>query len=165
MLSDAVRKCPEDLWTAPNPIVDDGDRTIYRAYWRIAFHTAYFTHLYMGQNEDAFQPWPDRKSGYFEDMWQKPWDIEPYEFPEDATPATKEEILDYIDYVDSLVDPIIESLDLDSPESGFHWYSNVPKLTHELMNIRHLQGHIGQLSEHLLARGLDVTWITSSRRS
>lgn len=163
MLADAVRKCPDDLWTSPNPKVDDGDRTIYRAYWRIAFHTAYFTHLYLGKDEDAFQPWPNRKPGYYEGMWQKPWDIEPYEFPEEARPATKEEILEYIAYVDSIIDPTVETLKLDDQDSGFYWYKDVPKLTHQLMNIRHLQGHIGQLSEHLLARGLDVDWITAKR--
>lgn len=165
MLADAVRKCPEDLWTTPNPKVDDGDRIIYRAYWRIAFHAAYFTHLYLGQDEDAFQPWPDRRPGYYEGMWQKPWDIEPYEFSEDAIPAGKKEILAYINFIDSIIDPTLDTLDLDAPDSGFHWYPNVPKLTHELMNIRHLQGHIGQLSEHLLAIGLDVDWITATNRS
>lgn len=164
MLAEGVQKCPDDLWTSPNPKVDDEDRVIFRAYWRIAFHTVYFCHLYMGKDEEAFRPWPARRAGYYDAMWQKPWDIEPYEFPEDAEPATKAELLAYIDYVDSIVDSTLDEVDFDSPESGFYWYSGVPKLTHELMNIRHLQGHVGQLSEHLLARGLDIDWVTARQR-
>lgn len=162
MLADCIRKCPDDLWTSPNPRNDDGDRIIYRSYWRIAFHTVYFTHLYLGQNDDAFQPWPDRKPGYYEGMWHKPWDIEPYEFPEDAEAITPDELLAYLGYVDRLIDPTLEQLDLDAEESGFYWYKNISKLSHELMNLRHLQGHIGQLSELLLARDVEADWVTKS---
>lgn len=162
MLADCVQKCPDDLWTTPDPEVDDEDRVIYRAFWRIAFHTVYFTHLYLGQNEDAFQPWPGRRPGYYDGMWQKPWDIEPYEFPKDAEPASKQEILDYIAYVDSLIEPIVAQLDLDSQDSGFRWYKNINKLSHELLNLRHLQGHVGQLSELLLQRGIDADWVSQA---
>lgn len=158
MLAQCVERCPGGLWTTPNPKVDDGDRVIFRPFWRIAFHAAYFTHLYLGQGEDAFQPWPGRRPDYFEGMWHKPWDIEPYEFPEQAEPATPQEVLDYIAYLDSIVDPTVDGLDLDSPDSGFPWYPNTAKLSHELMTLRHLQGHVGQLSELLLARGIDVEW-------
>ena len=49
MLAECVEKCPEDMWTAgAHP----------RTFWRIAFHAAFFTQLYLGQNEAAFQPWP-----------------------------------------------------------------------------------------------------------
>lgn len=36
------------------------------------------------------------------------------------------------------------------------------KLSHELMNLRHTQGHVGQLSELLMARGIDTDWISKS---
>jgi len=160
MLADCIRKCPDDLWTTPSPRNGDGDRIIYRAFWRIAFHTVYFTHLYLGQNEDAFQPWPGRRIGYYDGMWQKPWDIEPYEFPEEAEPASKQEILDYLAFVDSLIDSIVDALDLDCLNSGFPWYKKISKLSHELMNVRHIQGHVGQLSELLMARGIEVDWVS-----
>jgi hypothetical protein len=160
MLAECVQKCPDDLWTTPSTPNDDGDRIIYRSFWRIAFHTAYFTHLYLGQNDDAFEPWPGRKQGYYDEMWQKPWDIEPYEFPEDAQVTSKQEILDYISFVDSLIDPTVSQLDLDSPESGFAWYKKIGKLSHELMNLRHLQGHVGQLSELLMTRGVETGWVS-----
>jgi hypothetical protein len=33
------------------------------------------------------------------------------------------------------------------------------KLSHELMNLRHIQGHVGQLSELLMVAGIDTRWI------
>ncbi|MEQ1932961.1 MAG: hypothetical protein ABL962_03650 [Fimbriimonadaceae bacterium] len=81
MLADCIEQCPEDLWTTPNPRCEDGDRIIFRSFWRIAFHTAYFTHLYLGQGESSFQPAPSnlavRKREDLEAMWQEPGDIEP----------------------------------------------------------------------------------------
>jgi hypothetical protein len=163
MLADSVGKCPDDLWSAPTPPIQDEERVIYRSYWRIAFHTAYFTHLYLGQNEDTFQPWPERRKHQHEGMWQKPWDLEPYEMAGDTEPYTKKEILEYITYVDGLIDPTIDTLDLDSEASGFSWYPKVSKLSHELMNLRHLQGHIGQLSELLMMRGIDTEWVSRGK--
>ncbi|MGV3614097.1 MAG: hypothetical protein ACO1SV_02075 [Fimbriimonas sp.] len=149
MLSQCVERCPDDLWASgAHP----------RTYGRIAFHTVYFTHLYLGQTEDDFQPWPGRHEG-FAGMWQKPWDLEPYELPEDAEAYSRQEILVYIGYLDGLIDPTVDGLDLDSPSSGFSWYRTPAKLSHELMNLRHLQGHVGQLSELLMARNIDIDWI------
>jgi hypothetical protein len=160
MLGDCVERCPDGLWTTPNPAWDDGDRMIYRPFWRIAFHAVYFTHLYMGQTVDDFEPWPGRRPDYFEAMWRVPWEIEPFEFPEDADPVSKGELLAYIEHVDRLVGPTFDQLDLDSPDSGIPWYKNFGKLSHELLTLRHLQGHVGQLSELLLARGIDSEWIS-----
>ncbi|HRK22911.1 MAG TPA: hypothetical protein PLX06_13930 [Fimbriimonadaceae bacterium] len=160
MLTNCVEICPDDLWTTPNFEIDDGDRTIYRAFWRIAFHGVYFTHLYMGQSVADFRPWPGRRKGYFEGMWHEPWDIEPFEFPRDADPVTKAELLDYIAYVDGLIDANFDRLNLETSDSGVPWYPSLNKLSHELLTLRHLQGHIGQLSELLMARGLDPKWIS-----
>ena len=49
MLAECVAKCPEGIWLK-------GEHP--RTFWRIAFHAAFFTQLYLGQNEAAFQPWP-----------------------------------------------------------------------------------------------------------
>lgn len=163
MLADVVHKCPDELRTTPNPRVDDGDRIIFRPYWRIVFHAVYFTQLYVGQTVDDFQPWPDRRRDSFEDLWHAPWEVEPFELPEDADPWSKAEMLGYLAYVDGLIDPIVDALDLDSPESGIPWYKDFPKLSHELLTLRHLQGHIGQLSELLMERGLDPEWISRVR--
>lgn len=149
MLADCVNNCPADLWL---------QGAFPRSFWRIAFHAAYFTNLYLSQDEETFQPWPGRRPGYFEGMWRKPWDLEPYELPEDAEALSPQELLQYIAYVDSIIDPTVDSLDLDREDTGFHWYKGMTKLSHEMMNLRHLQGHVGQLSELLMARGIDSSW-------
>ncbi len=148
MLADCVAQCPDDLWTAG---------THPRTYWRIALHAAFFTHLYLGQGQTAFQPWTggpaDGKA-----LWESLGDVEPYELPEEAAPFSRQEAGDYIAYIDRLIDPTLDTLDLDATETGFEWYPDMSKLSHELMNLRHIQGHIGQLSELLMARGIDIDW-------
>lgn len=154
MLAECVEKCPEDAWL-------EGRHP--RSFWRIAFHAAFYTHLYLGQGEEAFQPWPGRREGIHPRLWEAPAEMEPYELAEDAQSYSREEILHYIRYVDGLVDATVDGLDLAVDETGFSWYRNMSKLSHELMNLRHIQGHVGQLSELLMARGIDTDWI--SRRS
>ncbi|MDE2125728.1 MAG: hypothetical protein KGJ62_03985 [Armatimonadetes bacterium] len=153
MLAECVEKCPPGLWI---------EGQYPRRYWRIAFHAAFFTHLYLGQKEEAFEPWPARKEGVDHGLWQQPPDVEPYELPEEALVYTRVEILDYIRFVDALIDPTVDRLNLEADETGFHWYPNMSKLSHELMNIRHLQGHVGQLSELLMAAQVDTRWVARS---
>lgn len=155
MLAECVEKCPQDMWL---------EGQYPRPFWRIAWHTAYFTQNYVVQNEEAFNSsvagWPLAvRTVLGVSGTQKAIDVEPYELPEDVTPLTQQEVQDYIVYVRSRIDATVESLDLDSPETGFSWYKNMTKLSHELMNLRHLQGHVGQLSELLMARGIDIDWV------
>jgi hypothetical protein len=150
MLRECIDKCPDNLWTS-------GEYPRY--FWRIALHTAFFTQIYLGQDEAAYQPWPERPRGLHEEMWQNYGAFEPYELPDGAEPLTRAEVIAYIDFLDGMVAPTVEGLDLESPESGFRWYANFGKLSHQLMNLRHIQGHVGQLSELLMARGIDIDWI------
>lgn len=158
MLAECVEKCPEGMWL-------EGEHP--RMFWRIAWHAAYFTHNYVAQNEEAFNSsaadWPlaVRKALGVSDS-QNAIDVEPFELPEGVTPLTQREVRDYIGHVRGLIDATVGSLDLDGSETGFSWYPNMAKLSHELMNLRHLQGHVGQLSELLMARGIDIDWIAKS---
>jgi hypothetical protein len=88
--------------------------------------------------------------------------VEPYELPEGAESYGRNEMLDYIRFVDELVDPTVDQLDLDSDETGFSWCPNMSKLSQELLNLRHIQGHVGQLSERLMAKGIDTDWVSKS---
>jgi hypothetical protein len=153
MLAECVGKCPEERWLA-------GEHP--RTFWRIAFHAAFYTHLYLGQDEAAFQPWPGRREGIHPRLWDEPAEVEPYELPEGAEVYRKDEILAYLRFVDRLVNPTVDRLDLDSEETGFSWYRKMSKLSHQLMNLRHLQGHVGQLSELLMAQGIDTDWIPTA---
>src|SRR5438876_2342902 len=105
MLAECVEKCPEGMWLA-------GEHT--RTFWRIAFHAAFFTHLYLVQNEAAFQPWPGRREGIHHRLWEEPAYVEPYELPEGVESYRRHEILDYLRFVDALVDPTVDHLDLDA---------------------------------------------------
>lgn len=159
MLAECVEKCPQELWL-------QGDAP--RAFWRIAWHAAYFTHNYMVQDENAFNgsvadwPLPIRTTLGISDT-QKATDMEPYELPETVTPLPQQEFLGYLTYLRGLVDVTVDSLDLEKQDTGFSWYPNMTKLSHELMNLRHIQGHVGQLSELLMAHGIDTDWIGKSR--
>src|SRR5437867_2633993 len=112
MLAECVEKCPEGMWL-------EGEHR--RTFWRIAFHAAFFTHLYLVQNEAAFQPWPGQREN---------------RLPEGNDFYQRTEILDYIRFVDELIDPTVDQLDLASDETGFSWYPNMSKLSHEFMNLR-----------------------------
>ena len=67
-------------------------------------------------------------------------------------------MIEYLEFVYDHVNEWVDALDLDSPTSGFDWY-RIPKLDHQLVNIRHIGVHVGQLQELLYAQGIDVNWI------
>lgn len=60
----------------------------------------------------------------------------------------------------ALVDTTVDSLDLDTADSGYHWYPNITKLEHEILSIRHIQGHVGQLSERLFEANIETNWMS-----
>ncbi len=119
-------------------------------------HAAFFTRVYLGQDEAAFPPWalnrPDADA-----LWGS--NTVPHRLPEVIPPYSREELLQYVAFVGALVDPTVNTLDLERADTGFPWYKNMTKLSHELMNLHHLQGHVGQLSELLMARGIDIRWV------
>lgn len=142
MLRECIEVCPQNVWL-------DGE--FPRSYWRIAYHAVFYAHLYMGQSEADFKPWHKHKYEATE-LWA-----------EDATemqPFSKAEVLEYLDYVRELINETVDGLDLDTNDSGFHWYKNINKLEHELLSLRHIQGHVGQLSERLFAEGIETTWFS-----
>jgi hypothetical protein len=140
MLRQAVERCPDAVWASG----------VYpRTYSRIAYHAVFFTHLYLQPNEESFRRWSGDR-GYDPNLWGDAEPVEPY---------SQSEILEYIDFVNSIVVSAVDKLDLESDESGFSWYPRVTKLDHQLMNFRHLQGHVGQLSEILMSHGLDTDWM------
>ncbi|HRK20961.1 MAG TPA: DinB family protein [Fimbriimonadaceae bacterium] len=144
MLRQCIDRCPDDLWVS-------GSHP--RTYWRIAYHAIFYTHLYLMPNLEAFKPW---EKAIENDA--SLWDDDPDGVPPAEPVYTKEEMLGYLDQVDAQIDGWVEGLDLDALHTGFDWYP-IPKLDHQLMNLRHVQGHLGQLSELMMARGIDIDWI------
>ena len=149
MLSDCVEKATDEVWVAG---------THPRNFWRIAYHAVFFTHLYLGQTVDDFHPWAkNRKTAH---------DLFNNENPPVVEPYRKDEVLGYIELVDGMIDETVDNLDLDSETTGIPWYKDMGKLEHQILNIRHLQSHVGQLSELLMMHGIDGNyWITKVKKN
>lgn len=147
MLRQCIADASEDLWAS-------GGHP--RTYWRIAYHAVFYTHLYLMPTKEDFQPWDKHRDGAT-DLWEDPPVIEPY---------SQVELLEYLDWLDANVSDFVDRLDLESPESGFEWYPNIEKLDHQILNIRHLAGHMGQLSELAMRGGIEeIDWSTRVPRN
>lgn len=55
MLKQAVDECPDELWAGGSYPV---------AFWRVAYHTLFFTHLYLQKNDKAFRKWEHHREGH-----------------------------------------------------------------------------------------------------
>lgn len=152
MLRQAVTECPEGVWTGDDPHPN--------AYWHVAYHVLFYTHLYLMPDDKAFEPWEKHREEY-QFMGSVPWP--PHDPPKLGVPYTPSEVLEYLDWMDGQVDAWVDALDLTAETCGFWWYE-VPKLDHQLINLRHLQHHTGQLADRL-RRGADVGVGWSARES
>ncbi len=140
MLRQAVERCPEEVWTSgAHP----------RTFWRIAYHAAAYAHLYLFDDLASFKPWSKHRL----DCTYLEGEVEP------AEPYTIAEMLECIDLIDADVDPSLDRLDLSAESSGFTWYPTVTRVELQILSLRHLHGHIGQLSEILIENGVDTDWI------
>jgi hypothetical protein len=151
MLRDAVERCPDELWTDPAPT---------NAFWQVAYHTLYFTHLYLQPDEASFRPW----SGHPGDVQHEDGIAGPADpastLPLVPRPYGRADVLAYADHVDACVDGV-DALDLGAATSGFWWYP-IGKLEHQLVNLRHVQHHVGQLADRVRAATDDgVRWVRS----
>ncbi len=54
MLIKVTDECPDELWTGTN---------YHDAYWRIVYHTLFYTAFYLSKDEAAFIPWANHGSG------------------------------------------------------------------------------------------------------
>ncbi len=154
-LRETVEQCPEDLWFS---------KEYENSFWQLAYHTLFFAHLYIQPNEAAFQPWehhqadvqyPDGIPGRPKPGSKLPLIPEPY---------TKEQVLAYWRFCDDLVDEAVDSIDLMSPDSGFHWYK-VSKFEHQIINIRHIQHGAAQLADRLRSKlDIGINWVGADHR-
>jgi len=135
MLKQVVEKCPESVWYDPSEK--------FRV-WSKAYHTIFFVHLYLQDTEKDFVEW------------------EKHHDPDGDVPFTKDEVLEYLAFVEKQVMDRVPNINLDA-ESGFHWYP-VNKLELQLINIRHIQQHTGELYETLGTReNIELDWIGFSK--
>lgn len=155
MLREAIERCPADVWSSP---------THRNAFWQVAYHTLYYTHLYLQPEEAAFRPWTHHQSGVqHEDGIPGPPDPKSA-LPLLPNPYTPTQVLEYWTWCDQMVDAAVDALDLESAESGFWWYK-VSKLEHQLINIRHVQHHAAQLADRLrAAEDVGIKWVSAAHR-
>jgi hypothetical protein len=135
MLRGTVERCPDALWTAG---------TGGNAYWVLAYHTLYFTHLYLSPSEQDFVPF-DREVAGREGFGRT--DLGDWRDLAEEDVFSKEDVLAYWDYIDERVAGWVEDTPLDAP-SGFHWLPFTRGEAH-LYNLRHIQHHAGQLADRL----------------
>ena len=135
MLKQVVEKCPESVWYDPNEK--------FRV-WSKTYHAIFFVHLYLQDAEKDFVKW------------------EKHHDPDGDVPFTKDEVLEYLAFVEKQVIDRVPNTNLDA-ESGFHWYP-VNKLELQFINIRHIQQHTGELYETLGTReNIELDWIGFSK--
>lgn len=142
MLKQAIEKCPDDLWTGDNAV----------PFWRVAYHTLFFTHLYLQPDVKTFRPWEHHREECksLGSAGCPPKAVEAY---------TKAQMLDYWRLCDAMVDGDVDRLDLNARECGFPWY-RLPKLDHQINNIRHIQHHAALLSGRLrAAMETGIEWV------
>lgn len=131
--------CSADLWTSSK---------YKNTTWQLVYHTLFFTDLYLYQDLDTRINWVKHRNGY-QDLGNEA----------DKVPYEKEELLAYLDYIDERLESAIASLDLTREDCGFYWYK-VNKLEHQLVNLKHLQHHIGQLQDRIRNdQGQGIGWI------
>ena len=155
MLRETIERCPDEVWVSEEHV---------NSFWQIAYHTLYFAHMYLGPNEATFRPWAGHQSAV-----QHPDGIAGPPDPTSALPLiprpyTRLEVLAYWRVCDQMVDDAVDALDLHSQQSGFSWY-HVPKLEHQIINIRHIEHHMAQLADRLrFSSGIGIRWVGASPR-
>ena len=132
MLLDAIETCPPELWAS--------DRYVNPS-WQVAYHTLYYMDLYLQASENTFVPWEHHREGHhrFARESGAPATLQPY---------TVEEVRTYASRLRDSLDATLARLDLTSPESGISWY-RMSKLELQILNLRHLQHHTGQLADRI----------------
>jgi hypothetical protein len=148
-LQDVIERCPEDLWVQAG--------THPSAFWQVAYHAVFYTDLYSRQSDDDFQPW-DKHRPETQFLQQVPPDGRA---PRLGEPYTKADVLEYLRIVVGQIGPTVDQLDLETTDCGFWWYK-MPKLEHQMLNVRHTQHHAAQLADRLeRATGYSIDWVSS----
>ena len=143
MMKQVVELCPAAMWD---------DRTVKNRFWQVVYHGLFFIHFYLQPTEADFVPW-EKHEPHYDGMG----------LTADANePCSQADMLDYLALVEEEVRRIVPTLDLEA-ESGFHWLP-FNKLELQFYSMRHLMGHVGELSERLWVQaGVEVAWVGKGR--
>ncbi|HLJ93513.1 MAG TPA: DinB family protein [Gemmataceae bacterium] len=148
MLHEVIEKCPDGMWNDP------ADHAA--PFWRVAYHTLFYTHFYLQQTQEAFRPWA-RHCEEAEFISSVPW--EPHRPPKTCEPFTRNDLLEYCNECLAMIDVGVDTLDLSAPQCGFPWYK-MSVLEHQIVNIRHLQHHTAALASRLRREAcIGIHWV------
>lgn len=145
-LDDALRLCPDALWTAA--LWNDDDDARYGQYWYIAYHALFWLDLFLGGSYEDFVPPAPFIRG---------------RLPE--TPFTKEQIQAYLILCRRKCQSTIESLTDEQVYQRciFNWMEPT-YLELQLYSMRHIQEHAAQLNLMLGQHGVTgQDWIPKAR--
>ena len=151
MLKGAVVKCPDNMW-------DDVDRK--NRFWHVAYHTLFYTDLYLSRDEASFQAHRCHREHY-QFFGQLPWP--PHEAIVADQPIPRDDILDYIEHCRQKAADIISAETAESLAGppGFWWYE-IPRAEFHLNNLRHIQHHGAQMGLSLRrAEGVAIDWVAT----
>ena len=143
MFEEAVKNCPKNLWE---------ESSYKNRYWHIAFHTMFWTHMYLNDSEHSFEEWNKHIEDYqFLNFRSK-------SYAEDAVIYSQEEVLDYLEFCKTRLPDHLATVNFED-EGGFSWIP-VGKLELHMYNIRHIQHHTSQLTDRLKeVENIPVRWV------
>jgi hypothetical protein len=137
MFEQTVTRCPDDIWDRAS----DKNK-----FWNVAYHTLFFTHLYVEDSEEAFTPWIKHREAH-----------EDFEIPGTPEPYDKATILEYLAFCRRHVQERLPQLDLESS------FDKRPYNKGELQiySLRHIMQHTGELMERLAPYAEEIDWVGS----
>ncbi len=144
----AVERCPDALWDDPA----DG----VAPFWRVVYHTLFYTHFYLQQDQQSFIPWAGHReeANVLDDV---PADNPGR--PKLCKPFTRDEMLGYWRICDDMIDDGVDKLDLSAPECGFPWYK-MPKLEHQIRQHPTHPASRGRSGDALRrSAGIGIEWV------
>lgn len=145
-LREVIEKCPDKMWDDP---------TDSAPFWRVAYHTLYFAHLYLQQDQESFKPWA-RHRDEAQYISSVPREGRP---PKKCEPFSRGELLEYCDECSGMIEAGVDALDLSAPQCGFPWYK-MSTLEHQIVSIRHIQHHAAALAGRLRrSAGIAIDWV------
>lgn len=148
MLAAAIHSADDDVWLAP---------VGKRAYWEGAFHTAFYTHLYLAKDLDSFEGLPDFAGPNSAGLGRRA--EPPFDPIDPGPPVDRRRTLEYVcaAYAKLTRSLAAETAATLAGASGFFW---LPFTRAELYfyNGRHIQHHTGQLHTTLRQRGIEPQW-------
>jgi len=150
MFANAVRACPDELWTASMWKVPNGPSG-FSAFWYVIFHTLFWLDLYLSGSAEGFTP-------------PAPYTLRELD-PQGVLPErvySRDELLAYLSHCrQKCKDTILRLTDTSASRICYFLWMKEGILFAELLldTLRHIQEHGAQLSMFLGQAGINARWI------